>query len=92
MIERGIVDEVRNLLLLGYEEKARALHSLGYKHIIGYIRGKLTLEEALCLMQRDTRNFAKRQITWFRVEKDIEWYSPRAEESVLARVRGFLGC
>jgi tRNA dimethylallyltransferase len=92
MIERGIVDEVRNLLSRGYEEKARALHFLGYKHIIGYIGGRLTLEEALRLMQRDTRNFAKRQITWFRAEKDIEWFSPQAEESILGRIRDFLGC
>jgi len=91
MIEQGIIGEVRHLLARGYEEKARALHSLGYKHIIRYIRGELPLEEALRLMQRDTRNFAKRQITWFRAEKDIEWFSPRAEESILARVRGFLG-
>ena len=91
MIERGIVDEVRKLLARGYEEKARTLHSLGYKHIISYIRGHLPLEEALRLMQRDTRNFAKRQITWFGADDDIEWFSPRDEESILARVRGFLG-
>lgn len=90
MIERGIIDEVRNLLARGYEKKARALHSLGYKHIIGYIRGDLLLEEALRLMQRDTRNFAKRQITWFGADDDIEWFSPLAEESILARIRGFL--
>ena len=91
MIERGIVDEVRKLLARGYEEKARALHSLGYKHIISYIRGHLPLEEALRLMQRDTRNFAKRQITWFGADDDIEWFSPRDEESILSRARGFLG-
>jgi len=90
MIERGIIDEVRNLLERGYEKKARALHSLGYKHVIGYIRGDLLLEEALRLMQRDTRNFAKRQITWFGADDDIEWFSPLAEESILARIRGFL--
>jgi tRNA dimethylallyltransferase len=89
MIGRGIVDEVRNLLERGYEKRARALLSLGYKHIIGHISGRLTLEEALRLMQRDTRNFAKRQITWFKAEKDIEWFSPRAEESILTRVRCF---
>ncbi len=89
MIGRGIVDEVRNLLERGYEKRARALHSLGYRHIIGHISGRRTLEEALRLMQRDTRNFAKRQITWFRADKDIEWFSPRAEEPILTRVRGF---
>lgn len=91
MIKRGIVDEVRDLLQRGYENKARALHSLGYKHIMGYIRGELSLEEALRLMQRDTRNFAKRQITWFGADDDIEWFSPNAEDSILARIRGFLG-
>jgi tRNA dimethylallyltransferase len=91
MIGRGIVGEVQRLLDRGYGEKAPALQSLGYKHIIGHIRGRLTLEEALRLMQRDTRNFAKRQITWFRTEKDIEWFSPGAPEAVLARVRAFLG-
>jgi tRNA dimethylallyltransferase len=91
MIERGIVGEVQSLLDRGYEEKAPALQSLGYKHIIGHIRGRLTLKEALRLMQRDTRNFAKRQITWFRAEKDIEWFSPQAQEAILDRIRAFLG-
>ncbi len=91
MISRGIVDEVRDLLHLGYENKARALHSLGYKHIMGYIRGDFSLEEALRLMQRDTRNFAKRQITWFGADDEIVWFSPHAEDSILARIRGFLG-
>jgi tRNA dimethylallyltransferase len=90
MIERGIVGEVQRLLERGYGEREAALQSLGYKYIIGHIRGQLTLEEALRLMQRDTRNFAKRQMTWFRAEKDIEWFSPRAREAILARVRVFL--
>lgn len=90
MIAQGIVDEVRHLLERGYGESAKALQSLGYRHILGHIRGRLTLEEALILMQRDTRNFAKRQITWFRAEKDIEWFDPRDREPIRQRVRAFL--
>ncbi len=90
MIEKGIVDEVRHLLERGYGESTKALQSLGYKYILGHIRCGLTLEEALLLMQRDTRNFAKRQITWFRAEKDIEWYDPRDRESIRERVEAFL--
>ncbi|HOD34385.1 MAG TPA: tRNA (adenosine(37)-N6)-dimethylallyltransferase MiaA [Syntrophales bacterium] len=91
MIRRGIVDEVRALIDRGYEKKAGALHSLGYRHIMGCIRGDLSQEEALRLMQRNTRNFAKRQITWFGADEGIEWFSPQAEDSILARIRGFLG-
>ena len=90
MIERGLVAEVEGLLARGYDESLKPLQSLGYKHILAHIRGRLSLEEALGRMQRDTRNYAKRQLTWFKAEKDIEWYSPADGESIRARVREFL--
>lgn len=90
MVERGLADEVQRLLNEGYGEETPALQSLGYRHIVGYLRGRFTLEEALRLMQRDTRNFAKRQITWFKAEKDIEWFNPEARENLLARAGAFL--
>ena len=90
MIERGIVDEVRNLLARGYEGKARALHSLGYKHIISYIRGHLPLEEALRLIQRDTEKFRKEADHLVQERKRTSNGSVHGTKSpILARVRAF---
>ena len=76
MIEAGLVEETEKILCMGYNHKMKPLQSLGYRYIIRYIRNELTLEEALRSMQRDTRHYARRQMTWFRGEGDIEWFHP----------------
>lgn len=73
MIERGLVDEVRRLLEKGYSEKLSSMQGLGYKEIILYLRGIISLEEAVDLLKKRTRNFAKRQLTWFRKDERIRW-------------------
>ncbi len=90
MIEEGLVAETEKILFMGYNEKLRPLQSLGYKYIIRYIRKELTLEEALKLMQRDTRHYARRQMTWFRGEGDIEWFHPGEAGPIKARIDAFL--
>jgi tRNA dimethylallyltransferase len=73
MIEKGLVDEVQKLLSMGYNEKLNSMRGLGYKQIVEYINGKVELNDAIENVKRETRRFAKRQLTWFRKDKRIKW-------------------
>ena len=73
MLEQGLVEEVRGLLKNGCTKEMVSMQGLGYKEIIEYLQGNCTLEEAVYLLKRDTRHFAKRQLTWFRREKEVSW-------------------
>ncbi|GGG87928.1 tRNA dimethylallyltransferase [Paenibacillus radicis (ex Gao et al. 2016)] len=73
MLEQGLIEEVRRLLEHGTPPGAVAMQGLGYKEIAMYLRGECSLEAAVTLLKRDTRHFAKRQLSWFRHMKDIEW-------------------
>ena len=73
MLEEGLVDEVKHLLEMGCKREATAMQGLGYKEIISYLLDEITLDEAVYLIKRDTRHFAKRQLTWFRRERDVIW-------------------
>lgn len=75
MVEKGLVDEVRGLLEKGYSPTLNSMKGLGYKEIIPYIKGEASLAETMAILQRDTRRFAKRQLTWFRRDKRISWFS-----------------
>lgn len=71
MLEAGLADEVRQLLDMGYTKELVSMQGLGYKEIIDFLEGHTTLEEAVRILKRDTRHFAKRQLTWFRREKYV---------------------
>ena len=71
MVEDGLLNEVESLLKKGYNENLVSMQGLGYKEIVPYIKGECTLLEALYILKRDTRHFAKRQLTWFRREPDV---------------------
>lgn len=73
MIERGLIKEVRKLLSAGYARELNSMQSLGYRQIVDYLDGKLSLDEAVNLIARDTRRYAKRQYTWFLRDKNIIW-------------------
>lgn len=73
MLEQGLVEEVKKLLDMGCKRDSVAMQGLGYKEIIAYLEGEISLEEAAYIIKRDTRHFAKRQLTWFRREKDVIW-------------------
>jgi tRNA dimethylallyltransferase len=79
MVEMGWVDEVRCLLNLGYGPELKSMQSLGYRHIISHIFGGLTLKDAIRLIKRDTRRYAKRQLTWFKADPEIFWFPARQE-------------
>lgn len=73
MLEAGLEAEVKLLLEKGCTRDMIAMQGLGYKEMIDYLEGKITLDEAVYIIKRDTRHFAKRQITWFKREKDVIW-------------------
>ncbi|MGO9262477.1 MAG: tRNA (adenosine(37)-N6)-dimethylallyltransferase MiaA [Bryobacteraceae bacterium] len=96
MFAAGLVEEVRGILAMGFPASAKPFESHGYKQALQWIAGELNPREALFYAQRNTRNYAKRQITWFRREKDLVWLRGFGEEpaigsEALARVAGFLG-
>ncbi len=73
MMERGLLQEVARLKEKGYHKGMVSMQGLGYKEILEYLDGETTLDEAVRILKRDTRHFAKRQLTWFRREKDVIW-------------------
>lgn len=73
MMEQGLLEEVQRLRDQGYGMQHISMQGLGYKEILGYLEGATTLEEAILQLKQDTRRFAKRQLSWFRHMKDIEW-------------------
>ena len=73
MFEAGLVDEVRMLRDMGYDRSYVSMQGIGYKEVLDYLDGICTLEEAVYIIKRDTRHFAKRQLTWFRRERDVTW-------------------
>jgi len=91
MVEAGLVRETEEILRLGYDDYIKPLQSLGYRYFIQYIKGKMTLDEALRSMQRDSRHYARRQMTWFRGEGDIEWFHPDEAGRIKVRIDRFLG-
>jgi len=73
MMQAGLLDEVKALVQQGLSDDATAMQALGYKELVGYLRGEYDLEEAVRLLKRDTRRYAKRQLTWFRRDREIIW-------------------
>ncbi|MCR5702796.1 MAG: tRNA (adenosine(37)-N6)-dimethylallyltransferase MiaA [Lachnospiraceae bacterium] len=73
MVKQGLVDEVKGLLDYGCKPDMVSMQGLGYKEIVPYINGSCSLEDAVYILKRDTRHFAKRQLTWFRRERDVIW-------------------
>lgn len=87
MIEQGLVEEVKQLKQLGCHRDMVAMQGLGYKEILAYLEGEYTLERAIYIIKRETRHFAKRQLTWFKREREVCWWNKsdyaNAEEKLL---------
>lgn len=89
MIQDGLIEEVKRLADMGYTRDMVSMQGLGYKEILDYLNGEGTLENAIYKIKRDTRHFAKRQITWFKREKEIQWIQMEnfdSEEAVLEKM------
>jgi tRNA dimethylallyltransferase len=93
MFQSGLMDEVQRILAMGYPAACKPFESHGYKQALQLLSGELSPKEAVFYAQRNTRNYAKRQMTWFRKEADMEWlkgFGDVAEPQALQRVRLFL--
>jgi tRNA dimethylallyltransferase len=90
MAAAGLEEEVRRLLAMGYEPELRPMQSIGYSHMAALIAGAVSREECLRTLQRDTRRFAKRQMTWFRAYPDIVWRSPEQSREIIKLAEAFL--
>ena len=75
MMKEGLLDEVRSLMKLGISPNAQAMKGLGYKELIRYLNGDMSLNESVEYLKQKTRNYAKRQLTWFRTDERIHWIS-----------------
>lgn len=75
MLAGGLVDEVKCLLRSGYDTDLVSMQGLGYKEIAAYLKGEIDMDNAIYLIKRDTRRFAKRQLTWFRRDPRIKWFN-----------------
>ncbi len=91
MVSSGLLDEVRGLLKKGYFRELKSMNALGYRHMADYLYGELDWDEALRLMKRDTRRYAKRQLVWFRKDRELLWMDPGDMDSIRVEIRKFLG-
>jgi tRNA dimethylallyltransferase len=89
MVEAGLLDEVKELAAQGYTSDLVSMQGLGYKELLAYLSGEFTFDEAIDILKRDTRHFAKRQLTWFKREKEVIWVN-KDEFSSEDEVLGYL--
>ena len=91
MLGAGLLKEAQSLLSRGYSSSLKSLQSIGYKQMAAFIEGRLSWEEAVQQMKRDTRRFAKRQLTWFRHDPEIAWIMlPDAQREMADHIKNFL--
>jgi len=90
MISAGLIAEVEGLLQMGYSPKLKPMKAIGYRHIIGHLKSTWDLDEAKRLMQRDTRRYAKRQLTWFGADPEITWVDPDDKPGIVNMVMAFI--
>lgn len=90
MVARGLEEEVRRLLARGYGPDLKPMQSLGYRHMAALVAGRIDRQEAVRTLKRDTRRFAKRQLTWFRANRQIRWVAPADIPSLLPEIEAFL--
>ena len=90
MIAAGFLDEVKSLLEMGYGPRLKSMQALGYRHITAFLQGELDWEQSLQTLKRDTRRYAKRQLTWFRRDPEIHWIAPDCRSDMQKQIESFL--
>ena len=90
MIDSGIINEVEVLLKMGYDSRLKSMQAIGYRHIVRFLEDKWNLDETIRLIQRDTRRYAKRQLTWLRTDPDIIWVNPDNTTEIINKVLTFV--
>ena len=84
MIEQGLFEEAEKLLAL---EHLNALQTVGYQETFPYLKGEYSREEAIRLLKRNSRRYAKRQLTWFRRDSEVQWFEPDSAEEVVSYLK-----
>lgn len=84
MMQQGLLEEVKQLYL---HKKLYTLNTVGYTELFDYIEDKITLEDAVALIKQNTRNYAKRQMTWFKKDDGIKWFQPQQQEEIVNYIR-----
>jgi tRNA dimethylallyltransferase len=90
MMAQGFLAEVRRLLDMGFHKGLKPMQALGYKQLVRVLGGELDLEEAVCQVKRETRRYAKRQLTWFGADPDVRWFASANIEEIALIARRFL--
>ena len=93
MMEEGLLDEVKRLLSMGIRRGSTAMQAIGYKELVEYLDGECDLESAIDKIKQESRRYAKRQMTWFRRNKNINWLTRTPEtapEEILRQARQLL--
>jgi tRNA dimethylallyltransferase len=90
MIDSGFVDEVKRLLAMGYSPELKSMQSIGYRHLVNFIEGDSQWDETVRTLKRDTRRYAKRQMTWFNADPEIIWKEPESFEDMKGLIKKFL--
>jgi len=90
MVENGLVEETEGLLRKGYSPDLKPMKAIGYRHMITYLKGDWSLDKAISELQKDTRRYAKRQLTWFRADPEVTWIEPGNFHMFKEKVKGFL--
>jgi len=90
MVAEGLLAEVEKLLAMGYDPSLKAMQSIGYRHMVQFLQGEWDWDETLFLLARDTRRYAKRQMTWFGNDPDIRWFAPTDTGPIFEGIESFL--
>jgi tRNA dimethylallyltransferase len=89
MIASGLIEEVKRLMSMGYSESLKPMQSMSYRNVVDYIEGRCDMAEAVRLIKRDTRRYAKRQLTWFQKDADVRWFTPFEIDAISREIEGF---
>ena len=89
MVDLGLVDEVKNLLDEGLDKNSQSLKAIGYKEVISYLDGEIDFDEMVDLIKKNSRHYAKRQLTWFRRDDRIKWFD-RESDRILSDIENYI--
>jgi len=90
MADKGLIEETQDLLKQGYSPDLNSMKAIGYRHMIRYLQREWSLEETIIRLKRDTRRYAKRQLTWFRAEPGVIWVDPNDLDMIINKIHLFL--
>ena len=90
MLASGLLEEVKWLLDQGYPSTLKSMRSIGYRHVSDHLEGRTSWDETVRLFKRDTRRYAKRQLTWFGADPEIEWFEPGQRDDICKEIDSFL--